>query len=92
MKKIAAVFVVAVVLFQEYDNEAETLVSGLAINPDDDDLDISKFDVNFFFCIIHFCHLSFDEDEGLESWSWKGWECVMRVKGGKVQAGKGVNV
>lgn len=44
--------------FQEYDNEAETLVSGLAINPDDDDLDISKYYVSAHY-IIFLCCLFF---------------------------------
>lgn len=39
------VFIIFFLLFpiQEYDNDAETLVSSLSINYDDDELDIGKY-------------------------------------------------
>lgn len=46
--------------FQEYDNQAETLVSGLAISADDDDLDLSKFSFGLILLCENMCkHLYF---------------------------------
>ena len=40
--------------FQEYDNEAETLVSSLSINYDDEDIDIGESINNYNrTCILH---------------------------------------
>lgn len=41
--------------FQEYDNQAETLVSGLAISADDDDLDLSKFSFGLILLCENMC-------------------------------------
>jgi hypothetical protein len=41
------VCIASVSLLQEFDNEAETLVSGLSVAHDDDEIDLSKYTIFF---------------------------------------------